>query len=1170
MRRGLILAAAMMPGLALAQDDQPGLLTRFLQDNLSGAGRTVTVSGFQGALSSRATIAEMTIADATGVWLTLRGVTLDWNRAAVLRGRFSVNELSATEVIMLRPPEPEPGLPAPEATGFALPELPISVEIGRVLASRVDLGPDVLGQAVEASLEASVQLADGEGQATLSLIRMDEGPAGRVALDASYSNTSRLLVLNLDAHEGAGGIAATKLGLPGTPATEFQVQGQGIIDDFGADIRLATDGTDRLAGRVTLAVTDDAHSFTAVLAGDPAPLFVPEHAAFFGNDVRLDVAGTQDASGALELSKLSVATKALHLDGNLRTGPNGVPNRFALTGRIAAEDGSPVLLPTGGAQTWIDRADVLLSYDAAQDDGWTGQASLSGLTREDLALGQVLLTGSGRIRAGVGDALVGATLRVVAAGVQPNDPALAEALGPAVTGLVKLVWQEGKPLAISDLTLAGADYTVQTRGRVTGLSGGIGLEGSVTAELAELARFSGLAGRPLGGAVRLAAKGKGSVLGGDLDLTGAMQGERLTLGQAQADALLAAPSRIAFSIARGAEGTEIRQLDLSATSLEASVGGWVRSSGSDLKATLRFDDLAVLGGAYEGALSGTAEISGTPETGRLSLDARANGLAIGQPEADRLLRGQSTVSLAIRRDADMTHIDRISLDNPQVTLLATGQGTEGRREVAVNGRLADLGLLLPDFPGPLTLAGSIIDEAAGYLVDLRATGPGQIDARATGRVAATGGQADLSVTGTAQAALANPFIDPRTISGLLRFDMRLNGPLGLNALSGTVGLSGGRVAAPLLGLSLERLDAEARLAGGRATITADAAAVAGGNVGVRGTVDLAPPFQGDLVVSPRGMVLRDPELFETRIDGEVRIAGPLTGGALISGALTLPETEIRVPSTDLGASGAIPDLAHRNEPADVRATRARAGILRDEEKARNGGSRPFALDLVINAPSRMFLRGRGLDAELGGTLRIAGTTASVTPSGGIDLIRGRLDILGRRLDLTEAQVRLEGSLDPKLRVVAANSSDGITSQVVIEGRISQPEISFSSTPELPEEEVLAHLLFGRNLNSLSPFQAVQLANAVATLAGRGGDGLIGKLRRSFGLDDLDFATDAAGGTSVRAGRYIAKNLYTDVTLGDQGTTELNLNLDVGRGVTVRGSADSQGNTGIGAVIERDY
>ncbi len=160
----------LVPAIAFAQSDDQGILTRFLQDNLSGAGRQVTITGFQGALSSRATVQEMTIADSAGVWLTLRGVTLDWNRAAVLRREFSVNELSATEVIVARPPVAEASLPSPEAKGFSLPELPISVNIGRVTAARLELGPAVLGQPVEASLDASMRLANGEGEAALSLL----------------------------------------------------------------------------------------------------------------------------------------------------------------------------------------------------------------------------------------------------------------------------------------------------------------------------------------------------------------------------------------------------------------------------------------------------------------------------------------------------------------------------------------------------------------------------------------------------------------------------------------------------------------------------------------------------------------------------------------------------------------------------------------------------------------------------------------------------------------------------------------------------------------------------------------------------------------------------------------------------------------------------------------
>jgi len=1171
MRRFLILAMMLLAGPALAQDDDPGFLARFLQDRLSGAGRSVQISGFQGALSSRATIREMTIADGEGIWLTLRGVTLDWNRAAVLRGEISVNELSAQEIVVVRPPEAGDSLPSPEARGFSLPVLPVSVNIGRVAADRVTLGEAVLGEPVEATLEASLRLANGDGQAALSLIRTDTGPGGKVVLDASYSNTTRLLVLDLSATEDAGGIAATRLGLPGAPQTELTVTGQGIIESFVADIRLATDAVDRLAGRVSLSVAEDGtQGFTATLAGNPAPLFVPQYAEFFGTDVRLDAAGQRSPSGAMDLSHLSVTTQALALDGTLALASDGLPLRFALTGKIANAEGTPVLLPLGGAETLVSNADISLTYDAAQDEGWRGSASLLGLVRPDMAVDRALINGSGRIGTGPLGKVVGATLRLVAAGLRPTDPALAQALGDATTGKIKLSWLEGQPLSLSELLLAGSGYTITSRGKITGLATGLGLEGTLTAEAGDLSRFSGLAARPLGGAAALQVRGKGSLLGGDFDLTGEVNGTAMTIGQAEVDTLLQGAARVGFSVARSKDGTEIRALDLTAANLAVAASGWLRSTGSDLAANLRFDDLRTLGPAYRGALSGQARVTGTAANGALTLEATGSSLAIGQVQADRMLAGKSALMLALRTENGALRIDRADLVNPQLSVKATGQAANGRRQIDLSARLADLGLFVPEFPGALTVAGRAVDDGAGYVLDLRGTGPGKIAADIKGRVAPSFAQANVTITGTAQAALANPFIQQNSVSGPLRFNLRLNGPLALRSLSGTVALVNGRVAAPVLGLALQAVEAQAALAGGTATVTASAGVAAGGSIGLRGTVGLIAPYPGDLTVTPRDMVLRNPDLFETRVNGSIRIAGPLTGGARISGSITLPETEIRVPSTDITAAGAIPDIVHRNESAAVRATLGRAGLLDREARSRDGLSRPYGLDVTINAPNRVFIRGRGLDAELGGALRLGGTTDAVVPSGGIDLIRGRLDILGRRLELTEGSIRLEGSLDPRLRVVATNSSDGVTSSVILDGSISEPVISFASSPQLPEEEVLAHLLFGRQLTSLSPIQAAQLANAVATLAGRGGEGIIGKLRRNFGLDDFDLISDSKGGTSLRLGRYVAKNIYTEVIVGAEGTSQLNLNLDIRPGVTVRGSADSDGDTGIGLFVEKDY
>ena len=174
------------------------------------------------------------------------------------------------------------------------------------------------------------------------------------------------------------------------------------------------------------------------------------------------------------------------------------------------------------------------------------------------------------------------------------------------------------------------------------------------------------------------------------------------------------------------------------------------------------------------------------------------------------------------------------------------------------------------------------------------------------------------------------------------------------------------------------------------------------------------------------------------------------------------------------------------------------------------------------------------------------------PVGQLELIRGRIDLLGKRFDMTEGLIELQGSMIPVLRLVAETQQDEILTRIIIDGEVRDPEIRFESVPELPEEEVLSHLLFGRGLDSISALQAAQLANAVAVLAGRGSEGIVSGLRDSVGLDDLDLATDDEGNVSVRAGKYLTRNVYSDVSVDADGKSRINLNLDVSTALTARG------------------
>ncbi|HAW46728.1 MAG TPA: DUF490 domain-containing protein, partial [Roseovarius sp.] len=230
--------ALLSPPLAAQEETGGGFLERTIEDNLSGAGREVRITGFAGALSSRASLQSLTIADDDGIWISLRNVTLDWSRSALLAGRVEVNALTAEQITLARLPDGGPAISPEnaEATPFALPDLPVSVNIGEISADTLILGAPVLGEEIRLELFGSLSLGSGDGTAEIDVTRLDG--RGEISLDASFDNETRVLALDLLLDEAPGGIVSTLLNLPDSPAIVLSVQGEAPIDDYAADLRL--------------------------------------------------------------------------------------------------------------------------------------------------------------------------------------------------------------------------------------------------------------------------------------------------------------------------------------------------------------------------------------------------------------------------------------------------------------------------------------------------------------------------------------------------------------------------------------------------------------------------------------------------------------------------------------------------------------------------------------------------------------------------------------------------------------------------------------------------------------------------------------------------------------------------------------------------------------------
>ena len=133
------------------------------------------------------------------------------------------------------------GLPPAETTEFALPNLPVTVNIGAVRIERLGLAEPVLGQAAALAVDGAARLEGGGGALRFDMRRRD-GDGGNLAIDLGYDPATRGVDLTLLVDEPADGIAANLLGLPGRPALTLSANGSGPVDDLTMRLALATDG----------------------------------------------------------------------------------------------------------------------------------------------------------------------------------------------------------------------------------------------------------------------------------------------------------------------------------------------------------------------------------------------------------------------------------------------------------------------------------------------------------------------------------------------------------------------------------------------------------------------------------------------------------------------------------------------------------------------------------------------------------------------------------------------------------------------------------------------------------------------------------------------------------------------------------------------------------------
>lgn len=478
--------------------------------------------------------------------------------------------------------------------------------------------------------------------------------------------------------------------------------------------------------------------------------------------------------------------------------------------------------------------------------------------------------------------------------------------------------------------------------------------------------------------------------------------------------------------------------------------------------------------------------------------------------------------------------------------------------------------------GSATLAGR---EAS---FDARLSAGGASSLTLKGRGTTTPIAAKVDVTGTIDLAPFAPLLgnQVRNIAGTLRGNLALDIAGEKISGAGTLDLANGALNFPETGLRLSGGTARVALQGDTLQLRQLSFQTGrNGTLTANGTLRL-DPAQGvavDLAVASRRALLVNRADLVATVSSDLKVTGSTGAGIEVSGPVTVDRAEISVGGAQTASFPTV-EVREINRPGVPNAPPAALAPA----ASRSPSAVPLRLALTVRAPQAVFVRGRGLEAEMAGDLQVTGDPAAPSVVGGLTLRRGDFTLGGRRLVFSRGVVSLDNldRIDPSLDFLASTTAESTTINIAITGTARAPAIAISSSPALPSDEALALLLFGKPATNLSAFELVQVAQTLAELTGREapGTGALGRLRRSLGLDQLSVGSSggssgASGSSpvSIQAGRYVAPGVYVGAKQGAAANSSRGVvEIEVLDHTKIEGDIGADSNGRVGVKMEWDY
>jgi translocation and assembly module TamB len=505
--------------------------------------------------------------------------------------------------------------------------------------------------------------------------------------------------------------------------------------------------------------------------------------------------------------------------------------------------------------------------------------------------------------------------------------------------------------------------------------------------------------------------------------------------------------------------------------------------------------------------------------------------------------------------------------NAQARLTGTPSAPVGTLSAEASGVRLTIGPGRGLAPAKLRLTTSL--NPTDTEIDLRAEAGESTNLRLRGRVAgplAAPGALTLTADGRVDLALFNPLLNAagRQTAGQLLLDASVGGSVDAPRLDGRLRFIGAALSDLRLGINLNEVAGVLTLSGEELRIERLTGRAGDGSVELTGSLGiLTPELPVDLRLTAERADLVQLDRLDVNADADLTLRG-LAGAELsAAGSIRFGRLDIRLPER-LPANIATLEVRERGTPRRQRVT-VRAPAFQPR----------LLFDLLLSAPRTIRVLGRGVDAELGGELRLRGSLQQPEVTGGFDLVRGEYSLVGKPLRFTRGRIAFEGAagFEPTLDLEARVNAAGSTAILAVLGTPNAPRIELRGEPELPPDEVLSRLLFGTASGRLSAWQIARIGLAATSLTGieSGGPGMLERIRGGLGLGRLSIGEDQRGDLTLEAGRRLSERVYLGARQGTRaGETQGVLRLDATPRIRLETDIGASGGARAGAAFELEY